>query len=287
MRDGRRPGRRRSRSRPRSARAWPRTPSAPSSTAARSTCASRSRADGAFRIFTAKSPEAGEFVRHSAEHVLADAVKRLWPEAEIDAGRKDHSEKFQYDFRFARAFTPEDLEKIEAKMREILAEDSAFERVEVSREEAERLFREMGETLKVERLDDIPEGETITLYRHGRFTDLCRGPHVQRAVADRRGQAARGLRRLLARATRRNEMLQRIYGTAFASQKELDELPGRGSRRRGRATTAASARSSTSSASTRWRRRCRSSTPRGRSSTTRLIDYVRELQTRATATARS
>src|SRR3954447_22060602 len=133
---------------------------------------------GRFRLFTTKSPEAGEFIRHSAEHVLADAVKRLWPEAEYDAGRQDHSEKFQYDFRFPRAFTPEDLEKIEGKMREILAEKSGFERIEVSREEAARIFREMGETLKLERLKDIPEGETITLYKDGRFTDLCRGPHA-------------------------------------------------------------------------------------------------------------
>src|SRR5262245_49135974 len=110
---------------------------------------------GAFRLYTMKSPEAGEYVRHSAEHVLADAVKRLWPETEIDVGRKDHSEKFQYDFRFPRPFTPEDLVAIEAKMREILAEKSGFERSEVSREEAARLFAEMGEHLKVERLKEI------------------------------------------------------------------------------------------------------------------------------------
>jgi threonyl-tRNA synthetase len=177
---------------------------------------------GAFRIFTVKSPEAGELVRHSAEHVLADAVKRLWPEAEIDAGRQDHSEKFQYDFRFPRPFTPEDLEKIEAKMREILAEASEFERIEVSRPEAERIFREMGETLKVERLKDIPEGETITLYRDGRFTDLCRGPHV-------RSLAQIGAVKLLEASSvywkgdEKNERLQRIYGTAFASPKEMEE----------------------------------------------------------------
>lgn len=180
------------------------------------------RADGAFRLLTVKSPEAGELIRHSAEHVLADAVKRLWPETEIDVGRVDHSEKFQYDFRFPRAFTPEDLEKIEAKMREILAEGNPFERVEVSREEAERIFREMGETLKVERLRDIPGGETITLYRHGRFTDLCRGPHAQTT-------AQIGAVKLLEasgvywKGDESNERLQRIYGTAFASQKELDE----------------------------------------------------------------
>ncbi len=177
---------------------------------------------GAFRVFTVKSPESGAFVRHSAEHVLADAVKRLWPEAEYDAGRQDHSEKFQYDFRFPRAFTPEDLERIEAKMREILAEKSEFERVEVSREEAERTFRELGETLKVERLKDIPEGETITLFKDGGFVDLCRGPHV-------RDLSQVGAVKLLEASSvyfkgdERNERLQRIYGTAFATQKEMDE----------------------------------------------------------------
>ncbi len=179
-------------------------------------------AGGAFRILTAKSPEAGAFVRHSAEHLLADAVTRLWPEALYDAGRKDHSEKFQYDFRFSRAFTPEDLEAIEAKMREILAEDSAFERTEVSREEAERLFRERGNELKLERLKDIPAGETITLFRHGTFVDLCRGPHVQRL-------SQIGAVKLLEssgvyfKGDERNEKLQRIYGTAFATAKELAE----------------------------------------------------------------
>ena len=184
------------------------------------------RESGDFRLFTVKSPEAGEFIRHSAEHVLADAVKRLWPEAEIDVGRKDHSEKFQYDFRFPRAFMPEDLEAIEEKMREILAEASPFERIEVRREEAERIFREMGETLKVERLREIPEGDTITLYRHGRFTDLCRGPHAQNA-----GQI--GAVKLLEasgvyfKGDESNERLQRIYGTAFVSPKDLEEYLAR------------------------------------------------------------
>ena len=177
---------------------------------------------GAFRVFTVKSPEAGEFIRHSAEHVLADAVKRLWPETEIDVGRKDHTEKFQYDFRFPRAFTPEDLEKIEDTMRGILAEGSEFERIEVSREEAERIFRDMGETLKVERLKEIPAGETITLFRDGRFTDLCRGPHV-------RSLSQIGAVKLLEasgvywKGDEANERLQRIYGTAFASREAMDE----------------------------------------------------------------
>lgn len=178
-------------------------------------------AGGAFRLLTAKDPEAGPFIRHSAEHVLADAVTRLWPEALFDAGRRDHSEKFQYDFRFPRAFTPEDLEAIEAKMREILAEDHEFDRLEVSREEAERIFRQRGNDLKVERLADIPEGETITLFRDGEFLDLCRGPHVQRLsqigavkLLETSGAYFRG--------DEAREMLQRIYGTAFASRGELD-----------------------------------------------------------------
>jgi threonyl-tRNA synthetase len=181
---------------------------------------------GAFKIFTVKSPEAGEFVRHSAEHVLADAVKRLWPEVEIDAGRQDHSEKFQYDFRFSRAFTPEDLEKIEGMMRDILAEGSAFERTEVSREEAERLFREMGETLKVERLKDIPEGQAITLYRHGRFVDLCRGPHAQttKQIGAVKLLESSGV---FFKGDEANERLQRIYGTAFVTEKEMEEYLSR------------------------------------------------------------
>ncbi len=178
------------------------------------------RASGPFRIFTTKSPEAGMFIRHSAEHVLADAVKRLWPEVEIDAGRKDHSEKFQYDFRFARSFTPDDLILIEAKMREILAEDTCFERQEISRSEAVQLFTSMGETLKLTRLEDIPEGEPITLFRHGGFTDLCRGPHVQRLsqIGAVKLLEASGV---YFKGDEANERLQRIYGTAFGSEKEL------------------------------------------------------------------
>ena len=178
------------------------------------------RASGDFRLFTSRDPESGEFIRHSAEHVLADAVQRLWPGTEIDAGRVDHSEKYQYDFRFPRAFTPEDLEKIEARMAEILKERHSFERIEVDRAEAERIFRERGAELKLDRLKDIPEGETITLYKHGEFLDLCRGPHVQDLsqigavhLFESSGVYYRG--------DEANEQLQRIYGTAFSSKKEL------------------------------------------------------------------
>jgi threonyl-tRNA synthetase len=196
--------------------------------------------DVSLRIVTTKDAEAGDVIRHSAEHVLADAVKRLWPGTPIDAGRQDHSEKYQYDFRFPRAFKPEDFEKIEEEMARIIAEDLEFERREVNRDEVRKVMTERGEDIKLVRLDDIPEGEAITLYAHGPFLDLCRGPHVQRT-------SQIGAVRLLEasgayfKGDERNEMLQRIYGTAFASKKALDayfarleELKRRDHRRLGR-----------------------------------------------------
>ncbi len=176
---------------------------------------------GSLRLITIQSEEAAPFLRHTAEHVLADAVQRLWPGTQIDVGRRDHSEKYQYDFRFPRAFVPEDLEAIEAKMREILGEKHEVERVEISRRQARELFGDLGEELKLERLEDIPEGEPITLFRHGEFVDLCRGPHAQRVnqigavkLLESSGVFYRG--------DESRERLQRIYGTAFASREALD-----------------------------------------------------------------
>ncbi|MFQ5417619.1 MAG: threonine--tRNA ligase [Myxococcota bacterium] len=178
-------------------------------------------ADAAVQIITDKSPEAGEVIRHSAEHVMADAVTRLFPGTQIDVGRSDHSEKFQYDFFVERPFTPDDLECIEKVMDKIIGENAVFEREVLGREEARALFAGMGEKLKVSRLDDIPDGEVITVFRHGNFVDLCRGPHVQRAgqigafkLTEAAGSYWRG--------DERNPMLQRIYGTAFASKQELE-----------------------------------------------------------------
>jgi len=178
--------------------------------------------DAAVEIVTARDPEAGEVIRHSAEHVMADAVKRLFPQVQIDVGRHDHSEKFQYDFLIDRPFTPEDLERIQKEMDAILREKSAFSREVVSRDEARRLFADMGEDLKVSRLDDIPEGEPITLFRHGDFVDLCRGPHVQRA--DQIGAVQLGeVSGSYWRGDESGPRLQRIYGTAFATKQELKE----------------------------------------------------------------
>ncbi len=196
--------------------------------------------DAALRIVTARDPEGGEVIRHSAEHVMADAVKRLWPGTPIDAGRQDHSVKYQYDFRFPRAFKPEDFERIEEEMRRIFAEDLPFEREEANRARVRELMTARDEDIKLIRLEDIPEGDVITLYHHGEFVDLCRGPHVQRT-------SQIGAAKLLEasgayfKGDERNEMLQRIYGTAFASKKELnayfarlEELRKRDHRRLGR-----------------------------------------------------
>ena len=112
----------------------------------------RLTSDAALRIITVKDPEAGDVIRHSAEHVMADAVKRLWPGTPIDAGRQDHSEKYQYDFRFPRPFKTEDFERIEEKMREIIAEDLPFDRTEVGRDDVRVVMDGRGEDIKLVRL---------------------------------------------------------------------------------------------------------------------------------------
>jgi threonyl-tRNA synthetase len=177
--------------------------------------------DAEVQIITTKSPEAGDVIRHSAEHVMADAVRRLFPGTQIDVGRSDHSAKFQYDFLVERPFTPNDLDAIAAEMKKIIREKSLFERVVISRDDARKFFTEEGEELKQSRLEDIPEGDEITIFRHGKFSDLCRGPHVQRSdqigafhLIEAAGSYWRG--------DESNPMLQRIYGTAFATKKELE-----------------------------------------------------------------
>ncbi len=178
--------------------------------------------DVELQIVTKNDPEAGEIIRHSAEHVMADAVKRLFPKAQVDAGRADHSEKFQYDFLTENPFTPEDLAQIEKEMKKIIKSKAVFTREVVSREEAHALFKGLGEDLKLSRLDDIPEGSEITVFRQGDFVDLCRGPHVQRS--DQIGACKlTELAGAYWRGDERNPMLQRVYGTAFATKPELAE----------------------------------------------------------------
>jgi threonyl-tRNA synthetase len=160
-------------------------------------------------------------LRHSAAHIMADAVKRLFPEAKVTIGPSIET-GFYYDFDVPRPFTEEDLGRIEAEMHRIAKENHPFERVELTREQARELFARLGETYKVEILDAIPEGQVITAYRSGEFVDLCRGPHIETT-------GKLGAFKLLSvagaywRGDERNPMLQRIYGTAFHTKKELDE----------------------------------------------------------------
>jgi threonyl-tRNA synthetase len=160
-----------------------------------------------------------EKLRHSAAHIMADAVKRLFPGVKITIGPAIE-DGFYYDFDFERAFTQDDLALIEKEMSRIVKARLPFERKEVTRVEAKSIFKD--EPYKLELIDALPEGETITVYRHGDFADLCRGPHVSDT-----GKV--GAFKLLSVAgaywhgDEKKQQLQRIYGTAFASKLELDE----------------------------------------------------------------
>lgn len=160
-----------------------------------------------------------EKMRHSCAHVLADAVTRLFPSTKVTIGPCIDN-GFYYDFDYERAFTPEDLQKIEDTMQEIVNQKLPFVREEVSKEEAIRFFEKRGDKYKVEIIQGLPEGEPISLYKHGDFTDLCRGPHLEQT-----GQIGRFKLLSVAgsywRGDEKRDRLQRIYGTAFANDKDL------------------------------------------------------------------
>ena len=158
-------------------------------------------------------------LRHSAAHVMAAVVQKMYPDAKFDIGPST-DEGFYYDFDMEHRLTPEDLKEIEKEMRKMLGRKLPFERSEVSREEARKHFEALGQTYKLSRLDDIPEGEVVSLYKVGDFVDLCRGPHVENT-------SQIGAVKLLSlagsyfRGNEKNPMLQRVYGTAFASKEDL------------------------------------------------------------------
>ncbi len=161
-------------------------------------------------------------IRHSASHILAAAVLRLFPEAKLDIGPATDT-GFYYDFDLDHKFTSEDLVKIEAEMKKIIAENQKFEMFELSRSEAEKLIKDSGqEKFKLGRLADVPEGEKITFFRNGEFCDLCVGPHVDYS---KRIKAVKLLSIAGAyhRGDENNPQLQRIYGTAFASKEDLEK----------------------------------------------------------------
>ena len=173
---------------------------------------------GPFQVLTDKDADALYCLRHSAAHALATAVRRLYPDAGIGFG-PPIEDGFYYDFAVPKPFTPEDLEKIEAEMREVVKADYPFVREEVSRAEAMKRFA--GDPLKLERLAEIPEGETISVYTDGPFVDLCRGPHVANTGRIQHFKLLHGAGAYW-RGDERNQMLQRIYGTAWFKKDELD-----------------------------------------------------------------
>jgi len=167
----------------------------------------------------ADSPLGLEVIRHSTAHLMAQAVKRLFPEVQVTIGPVIEN-GFYYDFKKAEPFAPEDLERIEATMREITKADLRVTREEVPRDRAVELFREMGEDYKVEIIAGIPE-ERVSLYRQGEFVDLCRGPHVP-STGRIKAFKLTSIAGAYWRGDARNEMLQRIYGTAWANAKDLE-----------------------------------------------------------------
>ena len=175
--------------------------------------------DASLAIITAKDAEALELIRHSTAHLMAQAVKQLYPEAQVTIGPAIDN-GFYYDFSYKRPFTPEDLEAIESRMHEIVKQDLKVERSEMKREDAVEFFRGMGEAYKAELVEAIPEGEVISLYRQGDFIDLCRGPHVP-STGKLKVFKLMKVAGAYWRGDSNNEMLQRIYGTAFASKEDL------------------------------------------------------------------
>jgi threonyl-tRNA synthetase len=178
--------------------------------------------DAKVSIITRDSAEGLEILRHDAAHVMAEAVKELYPEAQVTFGPATET-GFYYDFARAKPFTPEDLEEIEARMREIVRRDEPVSREIWDRDAAVALFRSLGETYKAEHIDEIPEDEEISLYRQGDFVDLCVGPHLP--STGYLGQAFKLMSVAGAywRGDPKNAQLQRIHGTAWANQKDLDQ----------------------------------------------------------------
>jgi threonyl-tRNA synthetase len=177
--------------------------------------------DAAIEVVTRDSPDGLKILRHDTAHVMAEAVKELYPETQVTIGPAIEN-GFYYDFARSEPFTPEDLARIEARMREIVDRDEKITREEWDRDAAVAFFGEIGEHYKAEIIAGIPAGEPISLYRQGNFIDLCRGPHLP--STGRLGKAFK-LTKLAGaywRGDSRNAMLQRIYGTAWADQKQLD-----------------------------------------------------------------
>jgi len=177
--------------------------------------------DSTLRIITAKDPEGVEILRHSCAHLLAQAVKQLYPEAQVTIGPVVE-DGFYYDFAYRPGFTEDDLERIQERMQALAKAGSPVERIIMGRDEAIAYFRDSGEEYKAKIIEDISADEALSLYRQGDFTDLCRGPHVP-DIGMLRAFKLTKLAGAYWRGDSRNEMLQRIYGTAWGDKKSLEQ----------------------------------------------------------------
>jgi threonyl-tRNA synthetase len=180
----------------------------------------RIEADATLAVVTDRDPEGVEIIRHSTAHLLAHAVKELYPEAQVTIGPVIDN-GFYYDFAYKRPFTPEDLAAIEKRMAEIAKQDLPVNRREMPRDEAVKFFRAQGEIYKAQIIASIPAGEKISLYGQGDFIDLCRGPHVPSTGKLKVFKLMR-VAGAYWRGDSKNEMLQRIYGTAWARKEDQD-----------------------------------------------------------------
>jgi threonyl-tRNA synthetase len=177
--------------------------------------------DAEVRIITDRDPEGLEIIRHSTAHLLAHAVKSLFPTVQVTIGPVIEN-GFYYDFAFGRAFSSEDLSEIETKMHELAEKNYSVSCNVVSRDEAIRFFKDLGEEYKVRIVQDIPQDEILTIYQQGDFADLCRGPHVPNTGMLKAFKLTK-VAGAYWRGDSNNEMLQRIYGTAWRDKKALDE----------------------------------------------------------------
>ena len=175
--------------------------------------------DADLAIITAKDAEGLDIIRHSTAHLMAYAVQQLFPDAQVTIG-PTIEDGFYYDFAYKRPFTPEDLAAIEKKMDELVKKDIPVERYELSRDDAVAYFKGIGENYKAEIIESIPQGEVLSLYREGEFTDLCRGPHVP-STGKLKVFKLMKVAGAYWRGDSNNEMLQRIYGTAWANKDDL------------------------------------------------------------------
>ncbi len=175
--------------------------------------------DATLQLITAKDEDGIDVIRHSTAHLLAQAVKQLFPSAQVTIGPVIEN-GFFYDFAYERPFTPEDLSAIEKKMEQLVAEDYAIHRSVLSRDEAVKFFKDLGEAYKAEIIESIPANEDLSLYEQGGFTDLCRGPHVP-STGKLKVFKLMKIAGAYWRGNSDNEMLQRIYGTAWGDKKDL------------------------------------------------------------------